>query len=277
LHSFLHTLILREIQSVRNPYPGLLEASSNDENCQIFNVRHLELLPLGTLAAESDLNLQLPVFPVHPFENQSKANDGKPSLRPPFEQSAFYFLVTQFGRWRALELRTDPFAMLSMNHYDRLVNMAAQMDELDLLGDNINYLCHLDLNNAPRNILAEVHSEKSLKITGILDWDGAIFAPRFVGCVPPMWLWAWSFEGQEDESEANQTPAGTEQQELKNIFEDAVGPDFLEFAYRREYRLARKLFLFAMDGMSSCDAHREADELLEEWAAVYEIYKRPAV
>lgn len=35
-------------------------------------------------------------------------------------------------------------------------------------------------------------------ITGILDWDSALFAPLVLSCRPPMWLWAWS-DGPEDE------------------------------------------------------------------------------
>lgn len=266
--------ILRDLQSIQHFYPGLIEASSNDDHNQSFSIRHLELVSIGGVEAESDLNTKIPIFQSRPFEKHSERESDELDAQARFEQSTFYFLAIQFGRWKALELRKDPLT-ITMNHYDRLLTMAEQMNELNLLGDDINCLCHLDLNNAPRNIMAQIQADSSLQVTGILDWDSAIFAPRFVGCVPPMWLWAWSDEGEEDECEANEVPASIEQQDLKQIFEKAVGDDFLQYSYRREYRLARKLFQFALDGMGHCGAHQEMEELLEEWAAIYEIYTRP--
>ncbi|KAH8202959.1 hypothetical protein TruAng_002905 [Truncatella angustata] len=40
-----------------------------------------------------------------------------------------------------------------------------------------------------RNIMVDITSNDDIFITGVLDWNDAIFAPRFVGRVLPGWLW----------------------------------------------------------------------------------------
>lgn len=58
------------------------------------------------------------------------------------------------------------------------------------------------------------------------------------------------------------TPEGCE---IKKIFEEAISKDFpmwYEYAYRPEYRLARTLFRFAIDGVRVKD---ELEEFFEEW------------
>lgn len=45
----------------------------------------------------------------------------------------------------------------------------------------------------PRNIMMDIDIDNSLTIPGILDWDSAVIAPKFVGCVPVMWIWAWNY------------------------------------------------------------------------------------
>ena len=268
--------ILREMQMVRFGYAGFIEGTGESPSCQNFTVRYLDLDQGSGVEAESDLNTKLPFFQCHAFGSGSKAYERSSVDMTSFEQSTYYFLLMQFGRWRALELRTDPGTIGFWNYYERLVTMAKQMDDLNLLGDGQNCLCHLDLNTAPRNIMAEIGPDKSLTVSGILDWDSAMFAPRFVGCAPPMWIWAWSNEGEEDQFHANDTPATPEQEELKSLFEDAVGPDFLEYAYRREYRLARKLTQFAIEGINSSTDIDDVEQLLAEWAAIYAIFTAPA-
>ena len=124
---------------------------------------------------------------------------------------------------------SDPFLIAFRDHYDRLAKATDQMSGLGYE----TCLCHLDLNTAPRNIMADFDKDNpdDLEITGILDWDSAIFAPRFVGCAPPMWIWVWNSEEDEDERYAEDIPPTPEQQELKRIFEETVGFDFLYYAY----------------------------------------------
>ncbi len=57
------------------------------------------------------------------------------------------------------------------------------------LDDRQYSLAHLDL--APRNILVDLTAFPNTSrrvITGILDWDSAVLAPRFLSCYPPLWI-----------------------------------------------------------------------------------------
>ena len=118
------------------------------------------------------------------------------------------------------------------------------MHEAGIFEDMPNCICHLDL--MPRNIMVETPNATSANISGILDWDSAVFAPFFVSCNPPSWIWDWAEEEDEDPAKANETPETPEMQELKQVFEDAVGSKFLTCSYNPEYQLARRLFDLAM-------------------------------
>ena len=255
-------LILLKLHGIMHPFPGLLQASADSDNHRVFTVRHFDLKSVSGYEPEQDLNTKLPFFQPHPF-----VRDWVPPEPTPFKQTTYYFMSAQFGRWKALELRTDPATVRWSNHYDRLVTMANQMDRLGFLGNNENCLCHLDLSSSPRNIMADIRPDGSLSITGILDWDSAVFAPRFVGCAPPMWLWAW---GDEDEKHANDVPSDPKDQEIKRIFEDTVGGKFLSYAYKPEHGLARELFRFAQSGIRTSAEFDEVEDLLKEWTELYE-------
>ncbi|KAL2051408.1 hypothetical protein ABVK25_008275 [Lepraria finkii] len=97
------------------------------------------------------------------------------------------------------------------------------MDDTGFLCDDGYSCCHLDLNAAPRNVMVNIQADGPAAITGILDWDSAVFGPKFVGCAPPIWLWAWNREGIEDEREADDTPPTLEQQELKTLVRGDCG------------------------------------------------------
>ena len=258
-------LILLKLHDIMHPFPGLIEASTDSDNHQDFTVRHFELRTPCGYQPELDLNTKLPFFQAHSF-----VKNWEPPESSPFEQSTYYFMAAQFGRWKALELRCDPASIRWSDSYDRLATMMAQMHALGFLGNDENCVCHLDLLGSPRNIMADIKPDGSLSITGVLDWDSAVFAPRFVGCAPPMWLWAWNEEDDEDEKHANDTPSTPEDQEIKRTFEETVGDRFLLYAYEPEYRLARELFRFAKSGITSNTEFEEVDELVKEWNGIHE-------
>lgn len=258
-------LLLLKLQGILHPFPGIIEASSDSHNDRDFIVRHFDLETAFGHQPETDLNTRLPAFQVRPF-----VKDWEPPEKAPSKQSTYYFMLVQFGRWKALELRHEPTSIAWSKTYDRLVTMALQMDDLGFLGDDQNCICHLDLLGAPRNIMADIKSDGSLRITGILDWDSAVFAPRFVGCAPPFWLWdSWDDE-EEDERHANDTPSNPEDRAIKEVFEETIGSYFLHFAYKPEYRLARELFRFAKCGIRASHEIGEVEELLKEWDGIYE-------
>ena len=83
-----------------------------------------------------------------------------------------------------------------------------------------------------------------------------------------MWLWAWNNEDEEDERLANNTPPTPELRELKELFEAAAGPTYSRFAYGAQFRLARRLLRFAIDGLQSNEDLTSAVLLLDEWGRV---------
>ena len=103
-----------------------------------------------------------------------------------YSRSTLNFLATQFGRWHAEELTSEPAKILYCDYMQSLTEVAATMDRLGCLGDGYRCLTHLYL--AGRNIMVELGPDDTVDITGILDWGSAVFAPKFVSCAPPWWL-----------------------------------------------------------------------------------------
>ncbi|KAI1739130.1 hypothetical protein F4680DRAFT_449234 [Xylaria scruposa] len=172
-----------------------------------------------------------------------------------------------------LQAQKDGFLIQSppdksrIEYADHFITMASELDEDGWLVNHHYSLAHLDL--APRNILVNPTSNMQLSIiSGVLDWDSAILAPMFMSCKPPLWLWGWKDDEDEDERTANEEPPTAESRQLKKLFEDAAGPDYLRFAYQPAYRLARQLVSFIIDGLRSNEDLYGADAMLKEWKAI---------
>ena len=239
-------LILRKLQEMSHSTPGQIEAFTNKHSVQEYHVRAFDV--------DAD-----------PFGENPELDEISLAAQAPIFNSTLDFCQSQFKRWEIAASKHDD--VLKVDYMKCLAAIATQMNEAGFLGDNENCLCHLDLNHAPHNIMVNIQDE-TLSISGILDWNSAVFAPRFVGCVPPMWIWAWNAEENEDEAHANDTPNTLKQQQLKHLFEDAVGEKFVQFAYPPEYRLARRLFKFAQHGMNASWHIEDADTLISDWAGM---------
>ncbi|KAI0882489.1 uncharacterized protein GGS22DRAFT_195765 [Annulohypoxylon maeteangense] len=150
---------------------------------------------------------------------------------------------------------------------DKLCQVASEMKAGGWFRDCHTSLAHLNL--VPRNILVNPTTDTTRPIiSGILDWDSSVFVPQFMGCQPPMWLWAWNNGGYQDESQANAMPPTPEARQLKRRFEEAAGQKYLMFAYAPAYRLARRLVRFAVEDIRSNEDYKEAEQMVEEWTAM---------
>ena len=246
-----------ELQKVTNPTPGLLESSLNEDGTYSFSV-----MPFDIKSSHD---------PHWKEKAAAVTAEKKASVLRLYKKSTFLFLITQFGRWMADELAQRPDGIYNWDFMHRLAKVAGQMEKMCLLGDDVNCLTHLDL--AGRNIMVEFHPGEPLKITGYLDWDSAVFAPRFVSCAPPWWLWQDDDDEtdyQDDESRANETPAQAHKLEIKRAFEETVGEDFLAYAYKPQFQLARKLFRIAKHGNSSTTQLQMVEDFLDEWEAFFD-------
>jgi aminoglycoside phosphotransferase (APT) family kinase protein len=147
---------------------------------------------------------------------------------------------------------------------DRFILMAQQLADQGRLNDRSYSLCHLDFH--PRNIMINPGAREI--ISGIIDWDSALFLPTFMACEPPMWLWAWDDEDDEDERHANDMPSTREDQEIKAIFEEAAGETYLKFAYDPSYRLGRQLVKYIIEDVRCDPAPEIVGQILDEWDAL---------
>lgn len=127
------------------------------------------------------------------------------------------------------------------------------------------HFTHMDLY--PRNILVKATEDTSVEITGILDWNNAMFAPKYTACRALFWLWEGKDEMDEtDEYEGLKEPRTPELQEIKVLFERLVGHDFLMYAYREEYSLLRRMFVVLQIGLGYSHPYNELEATLDHWA-----------
>ena len=140
-------------------------------------------------------------------------------------ESILTFCESLLGCWRedALDFNSGkPDHIIEL--FDSMLKVIRQIDAAGVFTPDMHQ----------RNIMAQVSNSGSLSITGILEWDEAVFAPSVVACEPPWWLWddnrndhhvdsnhlgTWPYEC----SGANDMPKTSEQQELRHIFEDEAG------------------------------------------------------
>ncbi|KAI2611781.1 uncharacterized protein GGS25DRAFT_484065 [Hypoxylon fragiforme] len=185
---------------------------------------------------------------------QCKAKDPQLPVRysdSPPNRKVVEFLTARFQDQKTLELLRRPNSTLIPEYMDRFCAMAHELDAGGWFENVPSCLAHRDL--APRNILVTSPTEATQRpfepiIKAVLDWDSAVLAPMFVACAPPQWLWGWKNNKDEDEGMDYKDPPTPEARDLKRLFETSAGPDYFRFAYEPQYRLARRLARFAIDG-----------------------------
>lgn len=170
-----------------------------------------------------------------------------------------------------------------MSLMDRLCGIVSSLQRFGYLAPDacgrFYTLAHLDF--APRNILADYSTKDSTwNITGILDWDSAIMAPIFVACSPPVWLWRNWGGGTDGEHQFTSDastfgPLTGEGEALKQIFDETVGAQYCEYAYSDVYRLARRLFYFAKDGIQTSEDFHNVEYLMQWWQVMSSKLKKP--
>ncbi|KAK4696045.1 hypothetical protein P7C71_g1799, partial [Lecanoromycetidae sp. Uapishka_2] len=194
---------------------------------------------------------------------------------PQKSQTTLEFFQTHFEYWRAIAVAElqDYSTGTDVKLFDGMLKATREMDELGLFRANLHCLCHVDIHSG--NVMAEVQPDDTLKVTAILDWDEAVFAPKFVACEPLGWLWGYIVDDHVDEDEhltwpyelagANDVPSTPEQQELKRIFDEQAGPEYSRLAYDEISRLCRGLFRIAVEGLNASHYYKAAERILREW------------
>lgn len=183
-------------------------------------------------------------------------------------QTVFEFLETQFKRQREYDISCN---RIYLNPWEKLWLIVAKLNDFGFFEDNSYYLTHMDFE--PRNIMADTINENTAKLTAILDWDEAVFAPAFLNCCPPSWLWDFGGDEDLDESKANEIPEDPDLAKVKSAFEEAVGPTYLRYAYTSEYRLARTICRLAITCVHSNNDWQALEDVITKWNELYPEWK----
>lgn len=253
--------IVRTLLSLQSPVAGHIEAMPSTAG----SLENFSIVPFELEVALDELT------------DETKSSILIDHADPRAHQTTLDVFTSQFQRWKTVALAHncgDISAEVEL--LDGMLKAVREMDDLGLFQANWNCLCHVDLHQG--NIMTRVRLDGSIEIVAILDWDEAIYAPNFVNCHPPGWIWGYEFADRVDENDlllwpyelegANNIPPTPEQQELKRLFEEYAGADYLRLAYDQHYRLSRGLFRIAIDGMDSNSSFDAAERILREWESL---------
>lgn len=146
--------------------------------------------------------------------------------------------------------------------------LRAMTEELAAAGwyDGIDYV--FDVNIDDRNIIVDLDAgpEQPL-VTAVVD-VGADFAPAFARSHPEDWLWTnpprWM--GRQDYVESVSRLTEDQRAQVKRIFDEAAGEDFVRMAYSTPYRLAASLYNYGiMGGIHNSYDWIRLDKTLKDW------------
>ncbi|KAI4648552.1 uncharacterized protein J4E78_008615 [Alternaria triticimaculans] len=209
--------------------------------------------------------IALDQFPV-PTNKEAKKRPhfAQPSQSPAPPQTPFGYLMDHCQRWQKYEEEIGR-ASRNKNLWRITIAVAKALDRRGWLGQRF-HLTHGDL--FPRNILAKITGPETVEITGIVDWDMACFAPKFVALRPPFWAWAGHSMDERDEDLATYEPPEGKFKTLKQAFRGAASEEFIVFGLSRESAIARKLFRVVNSGLLG-DRRHLALQLAEEWNGLH--------
>lgn len=180
---------------------------------------------------------------------------------PATQQTTREFLLSLCERQR--EWAKNAGQAVHNKIWDGFVCMINRLHERGFLPDDEGFhFSHGDLR--PDNIFAEVVSDTSIRVTGVLDWDLACFAPKFVCTRPPFHLWGEGGVDDEREEMAMFEPEDDEKAELKCEYERAVGDQFGEWA-ASEVVLARKMYRYLTWGIVEPVDKPAAEQVLRQF------------
>lgn len=190
----------------------------------------------------------------HETEEEKTAIDDEVDQGSP-TCASYNFIRRLILRRRQLEIRNNGKDHFKVSDCDSLLNM---LDDIKENGSFEAKNCLWPSDFPPRSIMIDGHISGELPtISGILDWDQAIFAPQFLGCTPPWWMWS-SPEGKVDgfdefdEKPAKDVPLDCDKAEIKRIFDFHVGRQFCDYAYGPVYRHLRTMYRLMQDVIRSC-------------------------
>ena len=249
--------VIKSLLALQSSVTGYVEASSKDTGIGEFHT----IVPFDLKNASGDL-----------FE-ESEQHTSLIRGTPRESQSTLDFFRCQIGRWRAVDVARNPLMINRIvGLWDGMLQIIEEMNDVDIFIQKRHCLCHVDLQ--PRNIMAIIRPNGSIRVTGILDWDEAVIAPKFMSCEPPSWLWGFDPDNRPHNdlptwpyeiSGANDMPSTWQKHEIKRTFEQYAGTEYLSLAYDEHFRICRCLFRIALFGLTSSENFNAADRAIHDW------------
>ncbi|KAF2682001.1 hypothetical protein K458DRAFT_456465 [Lentithecium fluviatile CBS 122367] len=193
-----------------------------------------------------------------------------PATPPNAPQTTFEFLMETWERHAGFEKGVDTFLMPVWYKLRRII---IALHELGFLPDTDKFhFCHSDLY--ARNILAETPDDATVKINGVIDWDAQLsyFGPKFVAYRAPFWLWHSdqpSSDAEREESLAATEPGTEQDRQMKKLFEELAGEEWVCYAFTPEYVIARRLLYFVQLTMRSTQDFEEAHNIVRDWRELH--------
>lgn len=285
-------IVYQQLQAVTNPVSGFMKlANEEDEDIStepwIMPLGVKERWPKDDARVENicDELLTPKTFRTEPPELSSKD-----VLLLAFKRRLFYSRTCDF-EW---EVKIEEEAIEAINH------IASD----GLLDDDVICLWHTDLLH--RNIMVDVETDPTDPvITGVIDWDDAAFAPRFMACRPPDWLWdpnnvnndintkiTDSLAGDyrdgggretsgcgertlDEESLEPLQPQSVDALEIKQAFDSSVGKEYCSRAYDPRFIVLRRLLHHSLHAKWSGKILDKFERTLAHWRNTKDIVYPP--
>ncbi|KAI0889077.1 uncharacterized protein GGS22DRAFT_196765 [Annulohypoxylon maeteangense] len=262
--------LYHQIESVTNPVAGAMRVHDQDIRYRDELIDRTFVLAFGASTVESNCNRI----------NWDTPKDGiLPMRRDPPGLSVNDIMVAIFKR-RIYDKKNsqleDEFTLQWHEVCQRIIEDMVDMGLFDFQ-DNDVCLCHTDL--FPRNIMVDFTPD--ITITGVLDWDDAMFVPKFAARVLPRWLWQ-SVPNEESKSESTSEysygvepldsrktePNSPQNAEIKLAFDSAVGERWVSEATGEWYTLARALIRFSRECVTSNSTFEHLAQWKEKWKSL---------
>ncbi|USP76851.1 hypothetical protein yc1106_04125 [Curvularia clavata] len=236
------TQIVEKIASVTAPAAGQIAYSNVTSPGKDIKVNEF-LIPTKYQAQRSDL----------------------PGPCEAMEQTPHEFLMSCCKRWIEYENKNMPGFSMSTPLWSKIKEIITILEEKGWLGGSF-HLVHGDFFG--RNILVEIASDTAVKVTGVVDWDMARFAPKFVAFRGPFWAWNPELE-EEKEDAANTGAISREEKAIKEAFLETASPEYATMALAEEAIIARKIFKIATFGLLAVELRGLAFELIKQWEELH--------
>lgn len=180
-------------------------------------------------------------------------------------QTPCQFLIDCCNRWMRYESLIGPTDGFKESLWFSIIEIIHVIDDMGWLGDRF-HLMHGDL--FARNVMVEVNSRTSVKITGIVDWDMACFVPKIIALRSPFWAWKGTHHDEADENKVAKVPSDQLGKALKAAFLSTASQEYVNMALGDEGVIARKLYNVVTGGLMMSRQRAMAAGLIQHWNVI---------